>query len=401
MDGDISDCGERRLGRMNTPCQSELRRCDFHMLLLCVAGNPLLGLDATFGTALAIGGLGAAQHSLFTWKVMSKRKIDTIQYKLFFRDLNAALKLAYVVRAIRLRWRDRFEELEEIELRLRTAWISKGFTEAEVKYNGLTDLSWDLRQLGWSERRNPNELYEESTSKLIEDSIKPISDLVFSGFDPGRYPFARRHRFADLVNSIDIERALSRSIEKLALLGGDPKFRGEESSIPLDNFILLRRPIPVVPGAYQFSRSKDFLTPHIGILVELNMSAQDIEAAIDDFRYHIADAQSKNGIASDFTNSAIMEWAIGSTKTSNENSPVTVFTQIIPVLAGLQAYDTMVKIGGPQKRGSRADATKITAEFFREDDPRRDHHKIGQWLDIERRKIEKLASSLSPIMETA
>ncbi|KGG96077.1 hypothetical protein [Comamonas thiooxydans] len=332
---------------------------------------------------------------------MSKRKIDTIQYNLFFSDLNAALKLAYVVRAIRLKWCDRLEELEEIELQLRKAWVNKGFTEAEVKHNGLTDLSWDLRQLGWSERRSPNEVYERSVLKKIKDSIEPISDSIFSGFDPSRYPFAKRHRFADLVNSINVERTLHKFIEKSSLLGDDPDFWGEHSGTPLEKFILLRRPIPVVPGAYQNQRAESFSTPHIGILVELDMSAQDIEAAIDDFRYHIAEAQSQQRIASDFTSNTLIEWAKGSMQIANQDSPIVVFTQIIPVLAGLQAYDTMEKMGGSQKRGARAQATKATAELFRQDDPRRDPHKIGQWLDAERKKIEKLVERFNPTMESA
>ena len=326
---------------------------------------------------------------------MSKRKIDTIQYNLFFSDLNAALKLAYVVRAIRMRWLDRLEELEKIELQLRKAWVDRGFTEAEVKHNGLTDLSWDLRQLGWSERRSPNEVYERSVLKMIENGINPVSDLVFSGFDTKRYPFAERNRFADLVNSINIERALHKFIEKISLLGDNPEHWGGHSGTPLEKFILLRRPIPVVPGAYQIKQARNISTPHIGILIELNMSAQDIEAAIDDFRYHIADAQSKNRIKSDFTSNALIEWAKGSARISNQDPPIVSFTQIMPVLAGLQAYDTMVKMGGSQKRGARAKATKATAELFREDDPRRDPHKIGQWLDAERKKIETLAGALA------
>lgn len=326
---------------------------------------------------------------------MSKRKINTIQYDLFFSDLNAALNLAYNVRAIRLKWFDRLRELEDIDLHLRQAWIDKGFTEDEVKHNGLTDLSWDLRQLGWSERRHPNEYYELPVLKKIKEGIKPVSDLVFSGFDKNRYPFAERHRFADLVNSMNIERALHNFIKKSSLLGDDPEYFGEHGGTPLEKFILLRRPIPVIPGVYQSQGAENLPTPHIGIFVKLDMSAQDIEAAINDFRYHIAEAQSKKGIKSNFTSNTLTEWAKGSTKNVNQYCSIGLFTQIIPVLAGLQAYDTMVKMGGPQKRGARAKATEITAEFFRQDDPRRDTHKIGQWLDSERKKIEKLAVTLT------
>jgi hypothetical protein len=324
---------------------------------------------------------------------MTKRTINTIQYNLFFNDLNAALKLAYTVRAIRLTWHGRLEELESIDSQLRQAWVDRGFTEAEVEQNGLTALSWDLKQLGWSERRSPLEVYELHVLKMIKDGIDPISDLVFANFDPSRYPFAARYRFADLVHSIDVEKTLRRFIEKSSQLRDDRDCWGSYSGTPLEKFILLRRPIPVIPGAYQVQRAEAFAPPHIGLLLELDMSERDIEAAIDDFRFHIAEAQSKSGLANSFTNRVFHEWAMGSTAGTDQDS-ISVFTQIGPVLAGLQAYDTMKRNGGSQKRGARAKATKATAEFFREKDPRRDSHKVGQWLDAQRKKIETVTQAL-------
>lgn len=324
---------------------------------------------------------------------MTKRTIDTIQYNLFFNDLNAALKLAYTVRAIRLTWHGRLEELERIESQLRQAWVNRGFTEAEIEHNGLTALSWDLQQLGWSERRSPLERYERHVLKIIQDSLKPISEAVFANFDPSRYPFATRYRFADLLHPIDVEKTLRRFIEKSSLLGDEPDSWGSHSGTPLYKFILLRRPIPVVPGAYQMQQANGFAPPHIGLCLELNMSDRDIEAAIEDFRYHIAEAQAKRSIKSDFTNRVLTEWGKGSTTGTVQDS-ISVVTQIGPVLAGLQAYDTMIKICAPQKRGARAQAAKVTSEFFQEKDPRRDSHKVGQWLDAQRKKIEMVAEAL-------
>lgn len=324
---------------------------------------------------------------------MSKKTINTIQYNLFLNDLNAALKLAYTVRAIRLTWHGHLEELESIESQLRQAWVNRGFTEAEVEHNGLTALSWDLQQLGWSERRSPLEVYERPVLKMIQDSLKPISELVFANFDPSRYPFATRYRFADLVHSVDVEKTLRKFIEKSSLLRDEPDCWGSHSGTPFSKFIFLRRPIPVVPGAYQVQRAEAFAPPHIGLFLELNMSDRDIEAAIEDFRYHIAETQAKSKITSDFTNRVLNEWGKGSTAGTDQNS-ISVVTQIGPVLAGLQAYDTMRKIWALQKRGARAKAAKATAEFFREEDPRRDSHKVGQWLDAQRKKIKTVAEAL-------
>lgn len=320
---------------------------------------------------------------------MTKRTINTTQYNLFFNDLNAALKLVYTIRAIRLTWPGRLEELESIESQLRQAWVDRGFTAAEVEHNGLTALSWDLKQLGWSERRNPLEVYARPVLKMIEDGIEPVSNLVFAPFDPSRYPFAARYRFADLVHPIDVEKTLRRFIKKSSRLGDAPDCSGT----PLEKFILLRRPIPVIPGAYQVQRAKAFTTPHIGLLLELDMSERDIEAAIDDFRFHIAEAQSKSRLANSFTNRVFKKWAMGSAPEADQDA-ISVVTQIGPVLAGLQAYDTMIKNGGSQKRGARSEAAKATAEFFQEGDPRRDTHKVGQWLDAQRKKIEKATEAL-------
>lgn len=324
---------------------------------------------------------------------MTKRTIDTLQYKLFFNDLNAALKLAYTVRAIRLAWPSHLEELESIELKLRQAWVGRGFTDEEVEHNGLTALSWDLKQLGWSERRSPLEVYERSVRKMIREGIGPISDSVFSSFDSSRYPFSARYRFADLVNSIDIEKTLRRYIKKSSTLGDDPDCRGSHSETPLEKFILLRRPIPVIPGALQVQQVQGINRPHLGLVLDIDMSDRDIEAAIDDFRFHLAEAQSRQGYSSGFTTRVLEEWAVGPATGSDEDA-ISVVTQIAPVLAGLQAYDTMKKNGGAEERGARANATKVTAEFFREGDPRRNAHKIGQWLDTQRKKVEMVAEAL-------
>lgn len=324
---------------------------------------------------------------------MTKRKISTTQYNLFFNDLNAALKLAYTARAIRLTWLGRLEELENIESQLRQAWIDRGFTAAEVEHNGLTALSWDLMQLGWSERRSPLEVFRLPVLKMIEDGIKPISDLVFANFDPSRYPFAARYRFADLVHPIDVEKTLRKFIEKSSQLADPPDCWDSYKTVPLKKYILLRRPIPVIPGAYQVQRAEAFHTPHIGLLLELSMSERDIEAAIDDFRFHIAEAQWKNGLRNSFVDRVFKEWARGSALEADQGV-ISVITQIGPVLAGLQAYDTMIKNGGSQKRGARATAAKTTAEFFMEGDPRRDFHKVGQWLDAQRNKIEMMKKDL-------
>lgn len=324
---------------------------------------------------------------------MTKRTINSIQYTLFFNELNASLKLAYTVRAIRFKWPWCLEELERIESQLRQAWVDRGFSTAEVEYNGLTALCWDLNQLGWSERRSPLEVYQKPVLKMIEDSIKPISEIVFANFDSSRYPFAARYRFADLVHPINIEHTLRTFIKKGDKLRDDPDCHGPYIGTPLDKFILLRRPIPVIPGAYQCIKSEELVDPNIGLILKLDMSERDIEAAINDFRFHIAEAQHKCGFSNSFTNKVLTNWSMVSEQEDAQES-ISNVTQIVPVLAGLQAYDTMTENGGREKRGTRAKATKVTAEFFQEGDPRRDEHKIGQWLDIQRKRVVQLATAL-------
>lgn len=325
---------------------------------------------------------------------MTKRKICTTQYNLFFSDLNAALKLAYTIRVIRLAWPGRLEELENIESQLQQAWVNRGFTVQEVEHNGLTALLWDLNQLGWSERRNPLEVYEKAVSNMIKNGITPISEIVFTNFDSSRYPFAARYRFADLVHPINIEKTLYRFIEKESGLRDEPDCLGYDSGIPLKKFILIRRPIPIIPGAYQCQTIKALDTPNIGLILKIDMSESDIEAAINDFRFHMAEAQSRNVVGNSFTNRVFNEWAMGSASEADQDS-ISSVTQIGPVLAGLHAYDLMIKNGGSEKRGARAKATKATAELFQKGDPRRDQHKIGQWLDAQRKKIEKIAEAFA------
>lgn len=315
---------------------------------------------------------------------MTKKTINTTQYTMFFNHLNAALGLAYKVRVLRLTWPDHLRELEHLETRLQNAWIDRGFTEAEVKANGLTALSWDLMQLGWSERRDPLEVYEHPVAQMIIHGLEPVAKLVFNGFDPARYPFADRHRFADLTNPIDIEKTLRQFIKKGSQLGDDPDSWG---GTPISKFIPIRPPIPIIPGAYQHQQAKAFETPHIGLLLKLDLPERDIENAINDFRFHLAEAQARSNLGNGFANRVFQAWALGVAPETDQDA-ISLVTQIAPVLAGLHAYDTMMNNGGSQKRGARAIAARMTAEYFREGDPRRDSHKVGQWLDTQRRRIE-------------
>lgn len=319
---------------------------------------------------------------------MTSKSVNTLQYTVFFNDLNAALKLAYTVRVIKRIWPDLFQELQLLENELKQAWIERGFTADEVKANGLTELIWDLKQLGWSERRYPTEVYDTHTFNIIQQGIEPISNEVLSNLDLGRFPFIKRYRVCDLLNSINIEDTLKAYINRGTRLGNGPSSTSLDA-ISLSDFIAVRRPTPVVPGAYQAQRASSLQTPHIALILELGMNDSDIEAAISDFRFHFSQAQHNHGLAGEYANKIFSDWAMGQTQESVEE-PISLITQIAPVLAGLTAYDKMMEFGGIERRGSRARAAKETAALFAQHDPRNDDHKVGKWLGKERQKIENM-----------
>jgi hypothetical protein len=318
---------------------------------------------------------------------MTDPNVDTLQYRCFLRQLNKALPLELAIRAARLACPGKLEELRGIDAAIRTAWEERGFTKGEVVHNGLAELCWDLTQLGWSERRSPFERWGPDALKMIEDGVGPICEIYLRQVKLEDYPFARRHRYADLVHGMDVDRVLREYAEKYSKL----KIAPDDGGIPISNFVLsLRAPVPVVPGALQQIRHQGpHQSEYLGLMLRYDMPLEDVRAALLDFQYHYAEFRLRDhGLSDDTAHRLLDPW--GNPPMPSKDDLINQAHQVHPSLAGLHSYDRFVANNGGTTRGARARALAETIALH----PKSvapEKSRAGKWLDSTRSKIEKLA----------
>lgn len=321
---------------------------------------------------------------------MTDPHVDTLQYRHFLSELNKALPLELTIRAARLACPEKLEELRGIDAEMRTAWKERGFTEEEVAHNGLAELCWDLTQLGWSERRSPFERWRQDVLQMIRDGVRPICERYLSQMKPENYPFAKRHRYADLVRGMDVDRVLREYLKKYSKLRITPDCDG----VPISNFILsFRAPIPVVPGALQMIRpDRPQQSEYLGVMLRYDMPLEDVRAALLDFQYHYAEFRLQKHDVSDETASRLLDpW--GAPSMPSKEDLVNQAHQVHPKLAGLHSYDRFVAHGGGGTRGARARALEDTIALHPES-VAPDKSRAGKWLDSIRKEVEGLAEEL-------
>ena len=323
---------------------------------------------------------------------MTDPQVDTLQYRHFLSDLNKTLPLELMIRAAKLACPEKLEELKDIDAAIHAAWVERGFTDAEVVHNGLAELCWDLTQLGWSERRSPCERWRPDVHKMITGGVAPICEKYLSQLNPEDYPFAKRHRYADLVRGIDVDRVLREYLKKYSKLRISPDGDG----VPISNFIVssFRAPVPVVPGALQMIRYDDASqrSEYLGVLLRYDMCLEDVRAALLDFQFHYAEFRLNEHYLRDGTTMRLFDpW--GKPSMPSRDDLVNQAHQVHPRLAGLYCYDRFVSHGGGTTRGARARAIKDTIELHPESVVP-DSNLAGKWLDSTRREVEELAEQL-------
>lgn len=321
---------------------------------------------------------------------MTNPRVDTLQYRHFLSQLNMALPLELTIRAAKLAFPQKLEELRGIDAAIRTAWEERGFTKEEVEHNGLAELCWDLIQLGWSERRSPFECWPRAVIKMIQDGIHPICDMYLSQVKTGDYPFANRFRYSDLVRGMDVDRVLCEYLNKYSKL----RIESVENSIPISDFILsFRAPVPVVPGALQNVRLEGLQkSEYLGVMMRYDMSLEDVRAALLDFQYHYAEFRlQQHGLRDETTNRLLDPW--GSLSMPSKDDLVNQAHQVHPRLAGLHSYDRFVVHSGGGTRGARAKAIKDTIAMH-PDSVAPETSRAGKWLDSTRKQVEELAVEL-------
>ena len=321
---------------------------------------------------------------------MTEPQNKTLQYREFLSKINRALPLELTIRAVKLACPEKLEELRDIDAQIRIAWKERGFAEEEVKHNGLAELCWDLRQLGWSERRQPFERYPADLLARVKAGVPLICERYLGQIRLENYPFALRHRYADLVRGMDVGRVLRDYLSKYAKLRSKPSL----DVVPLSNFILsFQAPVPVIPGALQMTGldiPKE--SEYLGVTLRYDMSLEDVHAALLDFQYHYAEFRLQRHKLNDKDTQRLLDpWGKLSMPTREEL--VHQAHQIHPKLAGLHCYDLFVAHGAEGTEGSRVRAIKDTIAFHPESIAP-DEIRAGKWLDNTRTVVNDLVKEL-------
>lgn len=322
---------------------------------------------------------------------MTSPSFDTLQYRHLLADLNAALPIELTIRAVRSVFPGRLDVLRQIDAQMRQAWRDGGFTDEEIAADAHVDACWDLIQLGWVERRSPFETWSHLPDGGRE--IERLRARIAQEFEPQvslhDFPFAVRHRYADLVNGMDLERVLREYHRKQTPLRAQP----EGNTIPVENFLWsIRRPIAVHPGALQNVALSETEHAYVGIMLRHDMTLDDVRGALREFEFHYARFRIwRHGRSRDEVANRLLEpWAAPPRPTRQD--AVNQANQVLSSLNGLYCYDRLCVHHKDKPRGALSRAIEDTLALGNL--PETQKGTVQKQFEATRRQISRLEKSL-------
>ncbi|MCU7648587.1 hypothetical protein [Pseudomonas piscis] len=182
---------------------------------------------------------------------------------------------------------EEFQRLHALNEQIKTFWISCGFSEEAIKSEGYVDACWDIFQLGYDANLRINKDYTKSTIEEFKRTSIETQRRFQGKIKSIRLVFADRYRVCDLLNGNNIGAVIKEVDGKIKLIRNIK----EGENIQLGSFVhSLRRPVKIRRGAIQQVRfPKDGVnSSHLGLLLDSNMTQEDVEGALHDFLYHYA-----------------------------------------------------------------------------------------------------------------
>lgn len=258
---------------------------------------------------------------------------------------------------------EEFQRLHALNEEIKALWVSRGFSEESIKSEGYVDACWDIFQLGYDANLRVNNVYAKSTIKEFKRTSIETRKQFQGKIESIRLVFADRYRVCDLLNGNNIGTVIKEVDSKIK------EIRNIENgkSIPFGAFVhSLRRPVKIRRGAIQQVRfPKDSVTnSHLGLLLESNMTQEDIEGALHDFLYHYAmfriegkPIEHRDRVHLELIN----KWAepIANKPRSRSLQYNALFTQ----LNGLYCWDRRREFGA-ERRGSMKYAIEETQKLY-------------------------------------
>lgn len=279
---------------------------------------------------------------------MSKPKIDNTLYYHTKSLLNGILPLEYAIRAFKQNDPVNYQYLYEKNEIIKNIWTEAGFNDEEIEWEKLLDLSWDLIQIGTPLYRMHGRVHlDQSYANLIERTSHKVYEEC-KDFLKGRpIPLIKRYRIVDLLQGNNIEKLITRIIEKKPYL----KKYEKEDDIPLENFVFgkFREAITLYPGS-KFVQLEPYeeigvKAPGYALILDINMDYDDIENAISEFKYQYAKyRESKRFNSNDNVARKILSNFLHNELVDNNSAQeVTRIDGFMSGAVGLYCYDLAIK----------------------------------------------------------
>jgi hypothetical protein len=279
---------------------------------------------------------------------LSKPKINNSLYYHTKSLLNGILPLEYAIRAFKENDPTNYQYLCDKNEIIKNIWTDAGFSEEEIKWEKLLDLSWDLIQVGGPLYRMHGRFHNDfSYLELIEKTSHKIYKESKNFLENKSIPLIKRYRIVDLLHGNDIERLVSKIVEKM------PNFKeyGKDDDIPLENFILgkFREAILLYPGS-KFMQLDPYeeigvKVPGYALFLDINMEYDHIESAINEFKYQYAkyrEAKRFND-RDDVARKMLNDFLHNDLMNSNLSQEVIRIDGLLSGPLGLYCYDIAIK----------------------------------------------------------
>ena len=273
---------------------------------------------------------------------MSKPKIDNTLYYHTKSLLNGILPFEYAIRAFQENDPINYHYLCEKNEVIKSIWIEAGFNDEEIKWERLLDLSWDLIQVGVPLYRMHGRVHLDSSYlSLIEKTSHKVYEECKDFLKGRSIPLIKRYRVIDLLHGNNIEKLISKIIEKM------PYFKkyDKEDEIPLDNFVLgkFREAIILYPGSklMQLDPYEEIgvKVPGYALFLDINMNYDDIENAINEFKYQYAKFREAKRLNDKVATQMLTEFLHKELIDNNLSQEVTRIDGLLSGPLGLYCYD--------------------------------------------------------------
>lgn len=300
---------------------------------------------------------------------MSKPKVDNTLYYHTKSLLNGILPLEYAIRAFKENDPINYQYLCQKNQIIKNIWTNAGFNDDAIKWERLLDLSWDLIQVGVPLYRMHGRVHSDSSYlKLIEKTSHEVYEECKDFLKDRSIPLIKRYRVVDLLHGNDIEKLISKIKEK------KPYFKEyeKEDEIPLENFVLgkFREAIILYPGS-KFMQLDPYeeigvKVPGYALFLDINMDYDDIENAINEFKYQYAKYREANKFHDKVATKMLSNFLHSELIDNNLSQEVTRIDGLLSGPLGLCCYDISMKNKEIVKSGYLKNAIEKTRNLYPE-----------------------------------